>query len=579
MAYHPQRFIHAANLRLDVPVSVFSFEQLSDSQRMAFEDATLQAFEQVIEACIRHSAQALLLSGNVFIEADRSLRARLNLIRGCSRLREKGIRVFVIPGDSDPQEAWRSIPDLPDNVVVCYSSSTEPAGLEVASQTVLTISSSMWLGQTDDFGIQVIADGKDSVRPFRIGIISQARCEERQRMAALAASAPDNALDNSRINPAASELISPAATTTPAATTPAAGTAPAPGLPAFTPGSAVGPGSQPAIASTTGTATKGFSSAFLKFADELLTDGRLDYLALTGELERISLWRDSGVVHCPGTTQPRSRREAAGGACSLVNISETGEVRITALDTSCVDWRVLELDVEPGVDLSTLLQIMKTRLLELRPGTADQYWSVQWILRGDLPDLEHLRRSDLNTMLAVELDELQWPGRKLQLLHDIRFIPDAWPHGNPPTQLADQYQLLLERPSLLAESSLAAWIDRAPDLSDGWKQRLLALLPSLDREQILAKLREDGGRWFEPLFTDDPDDEAHNAESEDLPAADFDGHSRNEFDTETDGETDTDTDTDTEIPTQTTTHARRSPESTADTEKSLDDNLDDDPAD
>lgn len=164
---------------------------------------------------------------------------------------------------------------------------------------------------------------------------------------------------------------------------------------------------------------------------------------------------------------------------------------------------MLELEVDSGVDLSTLLQIMKTRLLELRPGTADQYWSVQWVLRGDLPDLEHLRRSDLSTMLAVELDELEWPGRKLQLLHDVRFLPDAWPSSDPPVQLADQYQQLMERPSLLAEASLAGWIERAAELSAGWKQRLQTLLPSLDREQILARIREDGGRWFEPRFTDD----------------------------------------------------------------------------
>ncbi|MFM7055600.1 MAG: hypothetical protein ACKO2P_01620, partial [Planctomycetota bacterium] len=135
---------------------------------------------------------------------------------------------------------------------------------------------------------------------------------------------------------------------------------------------------------------------------------------------------------------------------------------------------------------------------------------VQWLLRGDLPDLEHLRRSDLSTMLAVELDELQWPSRKLQLLHDVRFLPDAWPASDPPVLLADQYQQLMERPSLLAESSLAGWIERAPELSAGWKQRLQTLLPSLDREQILARIREDGGRWFEPRFTDDTETEEDN---------------------------------------------------------------------
>ncbi len=523
MKFHPQRFIHAANLRLDVPVSVISSEQLSEAQRTAFEDATLRAFEQVIESCIRHKVLYLLVSGNAFIEADRSLRARLALLRGFTRLNEHNIRVFILPGDSDPPEAWRAIADLPDNVTVCYSSGSEPVLLESNGQQILAVSASMWLGHTDDFGIQVISSAADELQPFRIGVISQARCEERQRMQALAAATTDDALSRSRTNPATSELVAKPAisdqlrrttdTPTPAAVQDAPLTA----------------GEQlPGRDHTEEDRPAAFvpAPAFLHFADELLNDGHLNYLALTGQLDRTTLWRDSGVVHSPGTPQPRSRRETTSGCCSLVSVSEAGEIRITALDTSCVDWHVLELEVEAGVDLSTLLQIMKTRLLELRPGTADEYWSIQWVLRGDLPDLEHLRRSDLSTMLAVELDELQWPARKLQLLHDVRFLPDAWPSGNPPVLLADQYQQLMERPSLLSESSLAGWIERAPELSAGWKQRLQTLLPSLDREQILARIREDGGRWFEPRFTeeteqDNPDTELTDADSAELlPAED-----------------------------------------------------------
>ena len=67
MAFEPQRFIHAANIRLDVPVSVQTSETLTDELRFAFEDATLHAFEEVIEASIRHDVDFLLLSGNVFV--------------------------------------------------------------------------------------------------------------------------------------------------------------------------------------------------------------------------------------------------------------------------------------------------------------------------------------------------------------------------------------------------------------------------------------------------------------------------------------------------------------------------------
>jgi DNA repair protein SbcD/Mre11 len=100
MAFEPQRFIHAANVRLDVPVSVQTTEKLTDELRFAFEDATLYAFDEVIEACIRRDVDFLLLSGNIFIEADRSLRARLRCSKGFNRLDEQNIHVFVLPGDT-----------------------------------------------------------------------------------------------------------------------------------------------------------------------------------------------------------------------------------------------------------------------------------------------------------------------------------------------------------------------------------------------------------------------------------------------------------------------------------------------
>ena len=185
MAFEPQRFIHAANIRLDVPVSVQTAESLTDELRFAFEDATLHAFEEVIEASVRHDVDFLLLSGNVFVEADRSLRARLTLLRGVKRLAEHDIQVFVLPGDSDPPEAWRAIPEMPDNVVVCYSSNPEPEELYVRDRLATTLSSSMWFGEADAFGIRVLAKGSDGIKPFRIGVVSKAKYEESRRMAAM----------------------------------------------------------------------------------------------------------------------------------------------------------------------------------------------------------------------------------------------------------------------------------------------------------------------------------------------------------------------------------------------------------
>lgn len=511
MGYHPQRFIQAANIRLDVPVSVHTADVLSDKLRTEFEDATLQAFDEVVENCLRHDVDFLLLTGNVFLESDRSLRARLTVLRGFRRLHEKGIQVFVIPGDTDPAEAWRAIPELPDNVAICYSSSPEPEELVVDDQPVTLISSSMWLGNVDDFGIQVIAKGGESVQPFRIGVISRARFEESRRIAAIAATAGDEVLGAMSSNPATAELLSKGPE--------ASAEADDGGVTVWRSLETEGRERPARLDDRAGrqhghghegqetTAEQGADAEFLKFADETLREGQLQFLALTGELSRSTLWRESGVVHSPGTTQPRSRLEAVTGACSLVDVAEDGKVRITSLDTSCVDWKQLEIRVSAGTDLSTLLQQMKMRLLEVRSGASDRIWSVQWILRGPLPLLQSLLESDLDTALGVELDEVTSSVRKIQLLHDIRTLPDPWPMTHPVQSLADQYQQILTRPSMLRDSELQRLIDADSHLSAGWKQRLTTVLPSLDPEQILARLRQDGAAWFEPRFNVESSDD------------------------------------------------------------------------
>lgn len=523
MAFEPQRFIHAANIRLDVPVSVQTSETLTDELRFSFEDATLHAFEEVIEASVRHDVDFLLLSGNVFVEADRSLRARLTLLRGVRRLAEHDIQVFVLPGDSDPPEAWRAIPEMPENVVVCYSSNPEPEELYVKDRLATTFSSSMWFGEADAFGIRVLARGTDGLQPFRIGVVSKAKYEEARRMAAMAASASDEKLTASLTNVASGEHINGPESSVDAADDESTrvwrsidaenGETP---RKADTGRRSI-KRSLETLEAGPSDAHPSLDPGFIRYVDEMLHDGQLNFLALTGELARTTLWRDNGVVHCPGTTQPRSQMEASGGACSLVEVSESGEIRISSVDSSCVDWKQIEVTVASHTNLSSILQQMKTLLLGLKPGAADRIWSVQWILRGALPDLQELARNDLDVAAAVELDEFKHSGRTIRLLHEIRSLPNAWPPGDPPMSLADQYQEIAGRSRILTDDALQTLIDANKELTSGWKQRLTSLLPSVDPEQILAKLRTDGATWFAPDFglTDEGKDESGEVNSYD----------------------------------------------------------------
>jgi len=530
MAFEPQRFIHAANIRLDVPVSVQTTETLTDELRFAFEDATLHAFEEVIEACVRHDVDFLLLSGNVFVEADRSLRARLALLKGVRRLGEHEIQVFVLPGDSDPPEAWRAIPDLPDNVVVCYSSNPEPEELHVREHLATTVSSSMWFGEADDFGIRVLAKGSHGIEPFRIGVVSKAKYEEARKMAAMAASASasDETIAASLLHVASGEQVDGPDSSdddddesTRVWRSIDAEDGQRPRKPQENGRRAI-KRSLETLEAGPADAHPSVDPGFIRYVDEMLKEGQLNFLALTGELARTTLWRDDGVVHCPGTTQPRSQMEASGGACSLVEVSAAGEIRISSVDSSCVDWKQIEINVAPHINLSSMLQQMKTLLLGLKPSVADRIWSVQWILRGALPVLQELARNDLDVAAAVELDELKHSGRTIRLLHDIRPLPNAWPMGDSATSLAEQYQHTTGRPRAISDEALQSLIDSSKELTAGWKQRLTSLLPSIDPEQILAKMRTDGAAWFEPDFglASDADHELSDAGSFDNQMAD-----------------------------------------------------------
>ncbi len=463
MPFEPQRFIHAANVRLDVPVSVHMSEQLTDELRHALEDATLTAFDFVIDTCFAKNVDYLLLSGNVFLEADRSLRARLTLLDGFRRLHAKQIPVFVLPGDADPPEAWRTIPEMPDNVTVCYSSNPEPEYLERNDRIITTVSASMWYGETDSFGIRVIGRGDEGVEPFRIGIVSRAKYDESRRMAALTASSDDDFLNlNNEDEEAVESEDGPAALQ---------------GVP------------------TAGETTAEYEAGFRDYIENLMREARLTYVAYMGELDRLTITLESGKVHCSGTTQPRNQLETDSGLCSLVHVDSAGKVRIDAIKTSAVNWKNIDLRVESTSTLNRSLEQMKKLLFEEARSASDEVWAVRWTVRGPLPVLQNFIEDDLELAVAVELEEMEANGQHIRLVHEIRTLPDPWEVPDK-ASLPQQYADLITEDAIVSRRKLMNFVRREKGLSEGWRQRFEALVAGVDRERILSRMRVDGATWF-----------------------------------------------------------------------------------
>ena len=110
------KFVHAADFHLDSPfvgMSREAPEHVSDTLRRA----TFDAYANIIELCIEEQVDALLIAGDVYDDAERSLRAQLKFRDGLNRLDEEGIRSFVCHGNHDPLDGWVKGLDWPQGCV------------------------------------------------------------------------------------------------------------------------------------------------------------------------------------------------------------------------------------------------------------------------------------------------------------------------------------------------------------------------------------------------------------------------------------------------------------------------------
>jgi DNA repair exonuclease SbcCD nuclease subunit len=96
----PRRFIHAADLHLDSPFA--GVGSLREGFADVMRDASLDAWDALIDCCLEEEAEFLVLSGDLFDRADGTPRGRSRVRRGIERLQERGIRVFAVHGNHDP---------------------------------------------------------------------------------------------------------------------------------------------------------------------------------------------------------------------------------------------------------------------------------------------------------------------------------------------------------------------------------------------------------------------------------------------------------------------------------------------
>ncbi|MDO8881070.1 MAG: DNA repair exonuclease [Coriobacteriia bacterium] len=117
------RFVHAADLHLDAP---FKGVDATDARvRDALVASTYEALDRVVALCIAEQADFLVLAGDIYNSASKSLQAEFAFRDACVRLAEAGIRVFLAHGNHDPASSRSFDLELPPEVHVFSSAEAE----------------------------------------------------------------------------------------------------------------------------------------------------------------------------------------------------------------------------------------------------------------------------------------------------------------------------------------------------------------------------------------------------------------------------------------------------------------------
>lgn len=146
------QFLHAAELRLDAPFT--GIGRTPAAVAGALRDASLRAWDALVETAIARRVAAVVLSGGLCEGLERGVRAQLRLRRGLARLTDHGIPVFIALGARDAPDGLAAVGNWPDGVVVFAPGEANSAPLRRDGQHLATICGA---GVTADEGPEAAA--------------------------------------------------------------------------------------------------------------------------------------------------------------------------------------------------------------------------------------------------------------------------------------------------------------------------------------------------------------------------------------------------------------------------------------
>jgi exonuclease SbcD len=132
-------FVHAADLHLDTPFH--GVGEVAPYVAATLREASLRAFDAIIDLTIERDAAFLVVAGDVYDGAQRGLRAQLRFRDGLARLSRADISSFVVHGNHDPvTTGWSAIgSSWPELVTIFGSSRVETVPVVRGGQQIATI--------------------------------------------------------------------------------------------------------------------------------------------------------------------------------------------------------------------------------------------------------------------------------------------------------------------------------------------------------------------------------------------------------------------------------------------------------
>lgn len=110
----PLKFLHCADLHLDSPFQ--GLRQLNEDLARQCRAASFSAFDRLVALALELAVDFVLVAGDIYDGAERSLRAQMHFFAGLQKLAKAKIRTYIIHGNHDPLDGRIATLAYPDEV-------------------------------------------------------------------------------------------------------------------------------------------------------------------------------------------------------------------------------------------------------------------------------------------------------------------------------------------------------------------------------------------------------------------------------------------------------------------------------